>query len=203
MSAKIMVTGGGGFLGAHIVRHLADRGDQVLIYDLVPPSGERAWLIKGAKGKVEFERRATEDLSSLFSVMRDYRIEKVVHCAAVIDVSYLNQNPLTALRINVIGTINVLEAARLLQIGRVVVASSNAVLTVKQYEPIDENHPVLLPEGPALGFYGALKMLVRPKKLLSRFFQLWSKVWMCNGYNCLCSFPPTFAFKIYHSMFCH
>lgn len=158
MSFKIMVVGGSGFLGAHIVRNLADRGDQVLIYDLVPPSGERAWLIKGVKGKVEFERRSVEDLSSLFLVMRDYRIEKVVHCAAILDVSYLNQNPLTALRINVIGTINVLEAARLLQVERVVFASSNGVLTVKQYEPIDENHPVLLPEGPARGFYGASKV---------------------------------------------
>jgi nucleoside-diphosphate-sugar epimerase len=158
MSTKILIAGGSGFLGAHIARHLADRGDQVLIYDLVPPSRERAWLIKGAKRRVQFEKGSLEDLSSLFLVMRSYRIEKVLQCAAILDVSYLNQNPLAALRTNVMGTINVLEVARLLQVERVVFASSNGVLTVKQYEPVDENHPVLLPEGPARGFYGASKV---------------------------------------------
>ena len=81
MSNKIMVTGGSGFLGAHLVAHLAKRGDQMLIYEILPPSGERAWLIEGAEGEVKFERRSIEDLSSLLSVIRDYRIEKVVHCA--------------------------------------------------------------------------------------------------------------------------
>jgi len=158
MSARVLITGGSGFLGAHLASRLAERGDEVLVYDLVPPGGERAWLIEKAKGQVRFERRSIEDLSSLLSVMKDYKIEKVIHCASIADSAYLNQNPLTALRINIGGTINLLEAARLSQIGRVVCASTNGVLTARQYEPIDENHPVLLPEGPASGFYGASKV---------------------------------------------
>ncbi len=158
MANRVMVTGGGGFLGAHIAYDLAHRGDEVLIYDLVPPNGERAWLIEKVKGNVQFERRSIEDLSSLLWVMREYRIQKVIHCAAIADPIYLRQNPFMALRVNVTGTINVLEAVRLLQIERIVFASSNGVLTVKQYEPLDEDHPVLLPEGPAAGFYGASKI---------------------------------------------
>ena len=158
MANRIMVTGGAGFLGASIAHDLAARGDAVLIYDLFPPSGERAWLLDRVKGNVQFERRSIEDLSSLLWVMREYRIEKVIHCAAIADPIYLRQNPFMALRINVVGTMNVFEAVRLLQVERIVFASSNGVLTVKQYEPLDEDHPVLLPEGPAAGFYGASKV---------------------------------------------
>ena len=183
MSTKIMVTGGSGFLGAHIIRYLSNRGDQVLIYDLVPPSGERAWLIEGSKEQVKFERRSIEDLSSILSVIRDYRIEKVVHCASIVDIPYLKQNPLTALRINVTGTINVLEAARLLKVERVIYASSNGVLTVKQYEPIDEDHPILLPEGPASGFYGASKVSCEAFGMC---------YWMYHGVNFIALRPSSF-----------
>jgi len=183
MSTKIMVTGGSGFLGAHIINYLAGRGDEVLIYDLVPPSGERAWLIDGVKGRVEFERRSIEDLSSLISVIKDYRIEKVVHGASIVDIPYLKQNPLTALRINVNGTINVLEAARLVPVERVVYASTNGVLTVKQYEPIDENHPILLPEGPASGFYGASKVACEAFGMC---------YWVYHGINFIALRPSSF-----------
>lgn len=183
MSTKVMITGGSGFLGAYLVRHLADRGDHVLIYDLVRPDAERAWLIEEAKGRVEFERRSIEDLSSLLSVIQDYRIEKVVHCASIADSAYLNQNPLTALRVNVAGTINLLEAVRLAQIERVVYASSNGVLTVRQYEPIDENHPVLLPEGPASGFYGASKVACEAFGMC---------YWVYHGVNFIALRPSSF-----------
>lgn len=57
---------------------------------------------------------------------------------------------------------NVLEMVRLLQLERIVFASTNSVLTLKQYEPVYENHPVLLPEGLAGGFYGASKLSCEP-----------------------------------------
>ena len=158
MSKKIMVTGGSGLLGTYIAHYLAMRGDEVVIYDLVPPSGERAWLLQKVKERLQFERRSIEDLSSLLWVIKDHGIEKVIHCAAIADPDYLRQNPFMALRINLIGTMNVLETARLLQLERVICASSNGVLTKKQYEPLDEEHPVLFPEGPAGGFYGASKV---------------------------------------------
>jgi len=183
MSARVMITGGSGFLGAHLVSYLVNRGDQVLLYDLVPPSGERAWLIGKAGDRVEFERRSIEDLSSLLSVIKDYRIEKVIHCASIADSAYLNQNPLTALRVNTVGTINLLEAARLSQVERVVYASSNGVLTVKQHEPIDENHPILLPEGPASGFYGASKVACEAFGMC---------YWVYHGINFIALRPSSF-----------
>jgi nucleoside-diphosphate-sugar epimerase len=183
MSSRVMVTGGGGFLGAYITYYLGTRGDEVLIYDMAPPSGERAWLIDKVKDKVKFERRSIEDLSSLLLVMREYKIEKVIHCAAIADPVYLRQNPFIALRINVLGTINVLEAARFLGLERVVFASSNGVLTVKQYEPVDENHSVLLPEGPASGFYGSSKVACEAFGL---------SYWMYHGVNFIALRPSAF-----------
>lgn len=158
MSNKVMVTGGSGFLGAHIATHLSERGDEVVIYDQMTPSNERAWLISRAKGQVKFERGSIEDLPSILSAIKKYAIEKVIHCGAIADHFFLRQNPYTALRVNVLGTINVLEAVRFLQLERIVFASTYGVLTTKQYEPLDEYHPVLLPEGPATGFYGASKV---------------------------------------------
>lgn len=152
-----MVTGGSGFLGAHIASRLAKRGDQVVIYDLVPPSGEMKWLF-GRAGKLIFEKGSTEDLSSILSAIKENKVEKVIHCAAIADNLFLRRHPLTALRVNVLGTLNVLEAVRFLRLERIVFASTNAAITAKQYEPVDEDHPVLLPEGPAGGFYGASKV---------------------------------------------
>jgi nucleoside-diphosphate-sugar epimerase len=64
-----------------------------------------------------------------------------------------------AYRVNLGGTINVLEAARLNGLERVVYISSIGTLTAKKYEPLDEEHPVLLPnEGPGGGAYGAAKV---------------------------------------------
>jgi nucleoside-diphosphate-sugar epimerase len=183
MATRVMITGGSGFLGVHLAKYLCDRGDEVLIYDVAEPSGERAWLIQEYKGTIEFEKRSIEDLSSIVSTVRDYRIEKVIHGASIVDIPHLKQNPLTALRINVAGTINVLEAARLENIERVVYASSNGVLSVKQYEPIDENHPILLPEGPASGFYGASKVACEAFGMC---------YWVYNGVNFIALRPSSF-----------
>ncbi|HBE29107.1 MAG TPA: hypothetical protein DDW25_09485, partial [Ktedonobacter sp.] len=82
----------------------------------------------------------------------------IFHAAALYDPPYSLEEPALTFQVNVNGTINVLEAARFLGLQRVVQSSSIAVYAPRQYEPIDELHPILLPSaGNPLGAYGASK----------------------------------------------
>lgn len=99
------------------------------------------------------------DLPALLNILRKEDISKVVHTAAVTDLEILVHQPFTAQKIMVEGHMNVLEAAKMLSIPRVVFTSSIAVYAPVQYEPIDENHPVLLAhEGPTLASYSSFKL---------------------------------------------
>ncbi|MCL4440979.1 MAG: NAD(P)-dependent oxidoreductase, partial [Firmicutes bacterium] len=72
---------------------------------------------------------------------------------------YLLNNPTGAYRVNIGGTINVLEASRLMEVGKVVYISTNGIFTSKKYDPIDEDHPVITAnEGPGNGPYSISKL---------------------------------------------
>jgi nucleoside-diphosphate-sugar epimerase len=108
---------------------------------------------------VVFEKGDVANLTQLIAVLRKYRPNKIAHLAASIDMESLESNPKQVYDQMVGGTINVLEAMRLLEgVERMVNFSSIGVLPTKQYEPIDCNHPTLMAtEGPASGIYGAGK----------------------------------------------
>lgn len=157
--ARILVTGGCGFIGAHTCRALAERGDYVVNYDIIPPVAEKKFVLDPLKDKVHYEQGSVEELSTLLMLIRKHDISKIVHIAAVVNPPYLSQHQTVAYRVNLGGTINVLEAMRLADLDRLVYISSIGVFTSKQYEPIDENHPVLLSnEGSGGGAYGAAKI---------------------------------------------
>jgi nucleoside-diphosphate-sugar epimerase len=157
--SRILLTGGSGFLGCYVLRRLLQRGDTVVNFDIRPPSGELQWLLGEDGAKVSFERGRIEDLPTLISVVQKHQIEKIVHAAAVVDPPLLQSQPIMAYKVNIGGTLNVLEAARILHVPKVVFISSNGVFTSKRYEPIDEEHPVLLPnEGPGNGPYSISKV---------------------------------------------
>lgn len=159
MKTSVLITGGSGFLGCYVMDVLIERGDRVVNYDLRPPGAEYEWLLGEKTKEVLFERGSIEDLSELILVMKKHKIEKIIHAAAIVDPPSLLYHPMLAYRINIGGTMNVLESARILNISKVVYMSSNGVFTSKRYEPIDEEHPVLLPnEGPGNGPYSISKI---------------------------------------------
>jgi nucleoside-diphosphate-sugar epimerase len=91
--------------------------------------------------------------------VKSYRPDAIVHIAAVVNLPLLNKRPGLAREVNFGGTFNILEAARLFDVARVVYFSSIAVLPAIQYEPADVNHPVFLAtEGPGGSFYAAAKV---------------------------------------------
>ncbi len=156
--STIMITGGAGFLGTYVTRMLAERGDRVVIFDAAGSAPELAVLTAPFEQNIVRVRGQILDLSSLLRCVQQHSVERIFHAAALYDPPYSLEDPAITFQVNVNGTINVLEAARFLGVKRVVHSSSIAVYAPRQYEPINETHPILLPSaGNPLGPYGASK----------------------------------------------
>src|SRR5260221_6416498 len=156
--ATIMITGGSGFVGTYVTRELAGRGDRVINFDAVGPAPVLAALTAPFAKQIVFVRGQVLDLAGLLRAVQHYKVERIFHAAALYDPPYSLEDPAITFQVNVNGTINVLEAARFLGVKRVVHSSSIAVYAPRQYEPINEMHPILLPSaGNPLGPYGASK----------------------------------------------
>ncbi len=159
MGEIVLITGGSGFIGSYLARRLVEAGNRVITYDVRPPGPEAAWLLRPVAEQITHVPGAVDNWARLFQVFREHRPRKVVHLASIVNPVYLAREPLEAVRVNLGGTINVLEAVRFFDVARLVYFSSIGVLPTKQYEPIDAAHPVLLPsEGPGASFYGAAKV---------------------------------------------
>lgn len=156
--STIMITGGSGFLGSYVARVLAERGDRVVVFDAAGPVPELVALTAQFEQQIVRVRGQILDLSSLLRSVQQHKVERIFHAAALYDPPYSLEEPALTFQVNVSGTINVLEVARFLGLQRVVQSSSIAVYAPRQYEPIDELHPILLPSaGNPLGAYGASK----------------------------------------------
>lgn len=159
MSRTVMVTGGSGLIGSYVLRRLAERGDTVINFDMRGPDPEAAWWLKPVAGQIQFVPGGVDSWGDLVATVKTHKPDAIIHIAAVVNLPLLNQRPGLAKDINFGGTFNILEAARLFSIGRVVYFSSIAVLPGIQYEPVDVKHPVFLgTEGPGGGFYAAAKV---------------------------------------------
>lgn len=123
MRGKVLVTGGAGFIGSHLVRALLERGDDVRVLDNFS-TGNRANL-----------REVTRELETVEGELRSYErvhaavrgVELVFHQGALPSVPRSVQDPLTTSAVNVDGTLHVLLAARDEGVRRVVFASSSSV----------------------------------------------------------------------------
>ena len=158
MSRTVMVTGGSGLVGSYVMRQLVEYGDIVINFDVREPDTEAAWWLKPVADQIRFVPGGVDSWGDLVSAIKTHRADAIIHIAAVVNLPLLNKRPGLAKDVNFGGTFNVLEAARLFDIERVVYFSSIAVLPGIQYEPVDVKHPVFLgTEGPGGGFYAAAK----------------------------------------------
>jgi UDP-glucose 4-epimerase len=159
MADTIFIIGGSGFIGTHLCKQLATRGDRVINYDMRPWGPQLEWLIGEQKDAITFEQGGIENWAQLMAAVKKHRPNKIAHLAAPIDLLGLNRNPKIAFDVMAGGTINVLEACRLYDVERLVFFSSIGVLPAVQYQPIDANHPTLMADqGPGSGAYGAGKV---------------------------------------------
>ena len=161
MSRTVLVTGGAGFIGSHVARQLAERGDRVFLFDQRPPAAEAAYWLEPVKSRVTFVRGSVDQWPEVVAAVKDASPDAIVHTAAIGDPAAVQHKPFLALKVNVEGSLHCLESARLFGVRRVVLFSSIGALPGVRYQPVDASHPVICnDEGPGSGFYGASKVAV-------------------------------------------
>ncbi len=144
---NVLVTGGAGFIGRHLVRTLKQKGHKVVIVDsLVNPNSVACPAPYFYKVDVR-DRRAVAD------IIRKEKIDSCVHLAALISVVDSVRDPASTIDVNINGTANMLEACSECGVGNFVFASTGAVYGEPKQLPIREDH-VLDPLSP----YGASKV---------------------------------------------
>lgn len=154
--ARLLVTGGAGFIGSHTVELLAREGHTVTALDNLS-SGSWHNLAAVASG-VERVEADVRDAARLARTVQDGRYDAIIHLAAWASVTASIARPVEAHAINVGGTLNVLEAARAGGVGRVVVASSTAVYGRTPSLPTREDAP-LRPVSPYAAHKAEAEML--------------------------------------------
>lgn len=143
----ILITGGTGWIGSSVVRALVSRGQQVVTFD----STRGAWRLNGIPN-VQMVRGDVLDFPALFEAVRHHKVTHIVHLAAILK-GESQKNPRLLQKVNCEGTVNVIEAARLAGVTRLVFGSSTVTYGLTQYEPVDENHPTS-----PVDMYGASKV---------------------------------------------
>ena len=124
---RALVTGGAGFIGSNLVDALLDRGDEVTVVDNLA-SGKRENLRAALARGAAFDEADIRDAERMRSVLASARPDIVFHLAAQIDVRKSIDDPALDAGVNVIGTINVLEAARAAGVKRVVNTSTGGAI---------------------------------------------------------------------------
>jgi UDP-glucuronate 4-epimerase len=149
---KILLTGGGGFIGSHLLQALLARGDQVVVLDnfdpFYPETRKRANLLEaGSAGDFHLVETDIRDPTGLRDAV-PADVEGIVHLAARAGVRPSIEDPVLYQEVNVRGTQNLLELARDRGIGHFVFASSSSVYGINPKVPWSEDDHVLLPISP-------------------------------------------------------
>ena len=153
MTERVFVTGADGCLGAWVVRQLVDAGDEVVVFDLGSNDDRHRLVARGRP--LGFERIVGDvtDAGAVLAAMDG--ADRVIHLAAL-QVPFCRANPSLGAAVNVVGTVNVFEAALARGIAPVVYASSVAVFGA----PEDYDQDILAVDAPRLPrtLYGAYKV---------------------------------------------
>lgn len=143
MKGKILVTGADGFIGSHLVEALVARGEDVRALILYNSFDSWGWLDDSpetVKRAIEVRPGDIRDPAAVREAMRG--CETVLHLAALIAIPYSYRAPDSYLDTNIRGTLNVLQAARELGIGKLVHTSTSEVYGTARFVPITEEHPL-------------------------------------------------------------
>jgi UDP-glucose 4-epimerase len=144
---KVLVTGGAGFIGSHIVDKLIEQGEEVVIIDNLSTGN-----IMNVNSKAVFYNEDICNKNGIDEIFKRELPQYVIHMAAQIDVQLSINNPSRDAMTNIIGSINILEGCRDYKIKKIIYASSAAAYGNPDYIPVDINHRI-----DPISFYGISK----------------------------------------------
>ena len=157
---NFLVTGGAGFIGSHVCEHLLNDGHRVWAFDdlndfYLPQIKRRNLQEIQVLGKsFEFFQGDLCDANALVELFSSVKFDQVIHLAARAGVRPSLEHPALYQRVNVEGTVNVLEAARGAGVKKITIASSSSVYGVNSKMPFSESDPIFSAVSP----YAASKL---------------------------------------------
>lgn len=157
---NFLVTGGAGFIGSHVCERLLRAGHKVSVLDdlnsFYSPEIKRRNLreIANTPGSFTFFEGDLADRAKVDEIFQQGHFDQVIHLAARAGVRPSLEEPALYQRVNVEGTVNILEAARLNRVPKVTIASSSSVYGINSKVPFSEADPITTPISP----YAASKL---------------------------------------------
>ncbi|WP_028402782.1 SDR family oxidoreductase [Ectobacillus panaciterrae] len=157
---KVLVTGGAGFIGSHIVDKLIENNYEVVIVDNLSTGNPKHLNPSATFYQVDITEK---DMETVFLIEKP---NYVIHQAAQIDIQSSLKDPSFDAKVNILGTINVLEKCIKYNVEKIVYASSAAAYGKPIYLGVDENHEIN-----PISFYGISKHT--PEHYIQTFSQLY------------------------------
>lgn len=142
-SRKILVTGADGFIGSHLIEELVRLGNNVRAFVLYNSFNSWGWLDQipqDIQDNLEVFAGDIRDLHGVKEAMQG--CDTVIHLAALVAIPYSYHSPDSYVDTNIKGTLNILQAARQLDMEKVVCTSTSEVYGTARYVPINEEHPL-------------------------------------------------------------
>ena len=127
LNGRALVTGGAGFIGSHLTGRLMDEGWEVLVVDDLSAGHLDNLAEARARGRIKFHQADIRDVE-FAPVVEQYGPDVIFHLAAQVSVARSVEDPLFDASVNILGTVNLLEAARRAGVGRVIFASSGGAI---------------------------------------------------------------------------
>ncbi len=143
-----LITGGLGFIGINLARALLKKGEEAILFDVVTKSP----LIHDIKDRVKIVQGDLSSWAEILNVVKGHKIDGIYHTGALLSAS-AEERPITAYQVNAGGTFNVLEAAKLFNIERVIFLSSIATYGIGIPDKVNED-TIQMP----ISMYGVTKV---------------------------------------------
>ncbi len=156
--AKVLITGGAGYIGSHTALELLNTGYEVVVYDNLSNSSEESLKrVEELTGKsVKFYEGDVLDAAKLTEMFKAERIDAVIHCAALKAVGESVRKPLEYYRNNINGTLTLMDVMRTVGVKNIVFSSSATVYGSPEIIPITEE----CPKGQCTNPYGWTKSMM-------------------------------------------
>ena len=154
----ILVTGGAGYIGSHVVLTLLEKGYDVTVFDNLDTGHIETIEVLKKYGNLKFIKGDLKNIDEIRNTFTNKDIDVVFHFAASSQVAESVRNPQKYYDNNVGGTINLLNSMLEFGVNKIVFSSTASIYGEPEYLPIDENHPQK-PVNP----YGKTKLVIENK----------------------------------------